>query len=67
MDYGICRDSNIISEEIQVLNAISLVSSRIARKLVAFAQLQQSEEGGKYNEQDKRYGSAHQKSYRAFR
>ena len=43
------RDSNIASEEILVLNAISLVSARMARRLAALAKQGHSEEGGKRN------------------
>ena len=41
------RDSNIASEEILVLNAISLVSARMARRLAALANQRQSAKGGK--------------------
>ncbi|MBR0160808.1 MAG: hypothetical protein IJQ02_05990 [Oscillospiraceae bacterium] len=62
MDHSNCRDSNIAFEEILVLNAISLVSARMARRLAALAKQSQSEEGGKRNEQDERYGSNHRRA-----
>ena len=48
MDHSNRRDSNITAEEILVLNAISLVSARMARRLAVLAKQRQSEEGGKH-------------------
>ena len=65
MDHSNRRDSNIAFEEILVLNAISLVSARMARRLAALAKQRQSEEGGKpFNEQSKHYGSNHRRASR---
>ena len=52
MDHSNRRDSDIAFEEILVLNAISVVSARMARRLAALAKQSQSEDGGKRNEQD---------------
>ena len=52
MDHGNRRGSNIAAEEIMVLNAISLVSARMARRLAALAKQGQPEEGGKHYEQE---------------
>ena len=46
MDHSNRRDSDIAFEEILVLNAISLISARMARRLAALAKQRQSEEGG---------------------
>ncbi len=62
MDHSNRRDSNIAAEEILVLNAISLVSARMARRLAALAKQGQPEEGGKHYEQDERYGSDHRRA-----
>ena len=62
MDHSNRRDSNIAAEEIMVLNAISLVSARMARRLAALAKQGQPEEGGKHYEQDERYGSDHRRA-----
>ena len=62
MDHSNRRDSNITAEEILVLNAISLVSARMARRLAVLAKQRQSEEGGKHYEQDERYGSDHRRA-----
>lgn len=46
-------------ELIGMLTAISVVSKRLARKLIQLNQTIQSEEGGKHDEQNKRNGSDH--------
>lgn len=50
-----------VSDEklIGVLTAISVVSKRLARKLIQLNQTSQSEEGGKHDEQNKRNGGDH--------
>ena len=55
-------DSNDAFEEILVLNAISLVSARMARRLAALAKQSQSKEGGKHREQNERHGSDHRRA-----
>ena len=47
-------------ELIGVLTAISVVSRRLARKLIQLNQTSQSQEGGKRDEQNERNGSDHQ-------
>lgn len=49
-------------EAIEVLIAISHVSARLAGKLAALSAQRQSEEGGKTNEQDERYGTDHRRA-----
>jgi len=49
-------------ELIEVLTAISVVSMRLARKLTLLAARSQSEEGGKENEQNQRYGRDHRRA-----
>lgn len=46
-------------ELIGVLTAISVVSKRLARKLIQLNQTSQSEEGGNHVEQNERNGSDH--------
>ena len=46
-------------ELISVLTAISVVSKRLAKKLIQLNQASQSEEGGKHDEQNERNGSGH--------
>ena len=46
-------------ELIGVLTAISVVSKRLAKKLIQLNQTSQSEEGGNHVEQNERNGSAH--------
>ena len=48
-------------ELIGVLTAISVVSKRLARKLIQLNQTSQSQEGGKQDEQNERNGSNHQR------
>ena len=50
------RDEELIG----VLTAISVVSKRLAKKLIQLNQASQSEEGGKHDEQNERNGSDHQ-------
>ena len=47
-------------ELIGVLMSISVVSTRLARKLIQLNQTSQSQEGGKQDEQNERNGSDHQ-------
>ena len=47
-------------ELIGVLMSISVVSKRLARKLIQLNQTSQSQEGGKRDEQNERNGSDHQ-------
>ena len=46
-------------ELIGVLTTISVVSKRLAKKLIQLNQASQSEEGGKHDEQNERNGSEH--------
>lgn len=50
------------AEVIEVLNAISHVSARLARKLTVLAAQSKSEEGGKHYEQNGRYGHDHRRA-----
>ena len=49
-------------ELIGVLTAISVVSRRLARKLIQLNQTSQSQEGGKLHEQDERNGTDHKRT-----
>ena len=55
------RNTKPVSDEelIGVLTAISVVSKRLAKKLIQMNQASQSEEGGKHDEQNERNGSDH--------
>nr|DAM98134.1 MAG TPA: hypothetical protein [Caudoviricetes sp.] len=50
------------AEVIQVLNAISIVSGRLARNMSILAAQRQTEEGGKHYEQNERYGRDHRRA-----
>ena len=56
------RPNKAVTDEelIGVLTAISVVSRRLARKLIQLNQTSQSQEGGKQDEQNERSGSDHQ-------
>ena len=58
-EYTVTRTDTADEELVEVLTAISVVSMRLARKLTVLAARSQSEEGGKQNEQNQRYGSDH--------
>lgn len=55
------RPNKAVTDEelIGVLTAISVVSRRLARKLIQLNQTSQSQEGGKRDEQNERNGSDH--------
>ena len=55
------KDNRAVADEelIGVLTAISVVSKRLARKLIQLDQTSQSQEGGKNDEQNERNGSDH--------
>ena len=55
------RPNKAVTDEelIGVLTAISVVSRRLARKLIQLNQTSQSQEGGKRDEQNVRNGSDH--------
>ena len=55
------KSNKIVTDEelIGVLTAISVVSRRLARKLIQLNQTSQSQEGGKRDEQNVRNGSDH--------
>ncbi|OQB15321.1 MAG: hypothetical protein BWY15_00692 [Firmicutes bacterium ADurb.Bin193] len=55
------RSTKAVTDEelIGVLTAISVVSKRLARKLIQLDQTSQSQEGGKNDEQNERNGSDH--------
>ena len=57
------RPNKAVTDEelIGVLTAISVVSRRLARKLIQLNQTSQSQEGGKRDEQNERNGSDHQR------
>jgi hypothetical protein len=50
-----------VAEEIKLLNSISHVSARLARNLSILAATSKSEEGGKTNVKDGRYGTDHRR------
>ncbi|MCC2831415.1 NDP-hexose 2,3-dehydratase family protein [[Clostridium] innocuum] len=50
------------TELVEVLTAISQVSARMARNLRILAATGQSEEGGRYHEQNERYGHDHRRT-----
>jgi len=50
------------TELVEVLTAISQVSARMARNLRILAATGQSEEGGRSNEQNERYGYDHRRA-----
>ena len=56
------RPNKAVTDEelIGVLTAISVVSRRLARKLIQLNQTSQSQEGGKRDKQNERNGSDHQ-------
>lgn len=60
--HGTRNKSPADAEVIEVLNAISHVSARLARKLTVLAAQSQSEEGGKHHEQNERYGTDHRRT-----
>jgi hypothetical protein len=53
------RNSGIAAEEIQVLNAISRVSARLAKKLAALDNQSQIKEGGNHDVKAGGYGCGH--------
>ena len=57
------RPNKAVTDEelIGVLTAISVVSKRLARKLIQLNQTSQSQEGGNHDEQNERNGSDHQR------
>lgn len=57
------RNGKTVTDEdlIGVLTAISVVSRRLARKLIQLDQTSQSQEGGKRDEQNERNGNEHQR------
>ena len=61
-EYTATRTGAADEELVEVLTAISVVSMRLARKLTVLAARSQSEEGGKQNEQNQRYGSDHRRT-----
>jgi hypothetical protein len=60
--YDTRNKSPADAEVIEVLNAISHVSARLARKLSVLATQSKSEEGGKHHEQNERYGYDHRRA-----
>ena len=56
------RPNKAVTDEdlIEVLTAISVVSRRLARKLIQLNQTSQSQEGENQDEQNERNGSDHQ-------
>jgi hypothetical protein len=50
-----------VNEEIKLLNSISHVSARLARNLFILAAQSKSEEGGKTNVKNGRYGTDHRR------
>ena len=57
------RPNKAVTDEelIGVITAISVVSRRLARKLIHLNQTSQSQEGGKQDEQNERNGNDHQR------
>nr|DAP22999.1 MAG TPA: hypothetical protein [Caudoviricetes sp.] len=59
MNESKCTKPVSDEELIGVLTAISVVSKRLAKKLIQLNQTSQSEEGGKHDEQNERNGRDH--------
>lgn len=59
MNESKCTKPVSDEELIGVLTAISVVSKRLAKKLIQLNQASQSEEGDKHDEQNERNGSDH--------
>lgn len=59
MNESKCTKPVSDEELIGVLTAISVVSKRLAKKLIQLNQTSQSEEGGNHDEQNERNGSDH--------
>lgn len=63
-EYANIKQAEADEELIGVLTAISVVSKRLARKLIQQSRTGKSQEGGKGNEQNERNGCDHQRTAR---